>query len=119
LILDLMLKRAARDGMQISGFESVELTHAAVAAFVASGKADAGMGVETAARQFNLDFVPLVTERYFLAYSPDLKNDARLQPVLHLLQSAHFKGEVNQLAGYDSGISGNCMGLREAFPVLD
>lgn len=82
LILDLLLAQAGNTGMSIKGFESVELTHAAVAAYVASGKADAGMGVETAARQFGLDFVPLLNERYFLACSEELMKDARFKPVL-------------------------------------
>ena len=118
LILDLLLKKAGHDGMRISGFESVELTHAAVAAFIASGKANAGLGVEAAARQFNLDFVPLVNERYFLAFSRNLQDDPRLQPVFELLAEPTFKSEVNQLPGYDSAQMGQLMSIAQAFPVL-
>jgi molybdate transport repressor ModE-like protein len=116
LILDLLLEQERRSGLDINGFESVELTHAAVAAYVASGKADVGMGVETAARQFDLDFVPLLTERYFLACSKELVHDARFRPVLQYLQSSQFRAEVSALPGYDGTIAGEVMSLEEAFP---
>ena len=45
--------------------EQIEFTHAAVAAYVASGMADVSFGVEAAARQFGLDFVRILTEDYF------------------------------------------------------
>ena len=45
--------------------QQMEFTHAAVAAYVASGMADASFGVEAAARQFGLDFIRLLTEDYF------------------------------------------------------
>ena len=51
----------------INGFNSAEFTHSAVAAYIASGMADVGIGVRTAAQRFNLEFIPLVRERYFFA----------------------------------------------------
>lgn len=51
----------------INGYRLEEFTHAAVAATIASGMADAGFGIEAAARQQKIDFVPIATERYFLA----------------------------------------------------
>ena len=52
-------RRRASTTARIAGFEQGEFTHAAVAAYVASGMADVGFGVETPARHFKLDFVPL------------------------------------------------------------
>lgn len=52
---------------QINGYRFEEFTHAAVAATIASGMADAGFGIEAAARQHKIDFVPVASERYFLA----------------------------------------------------
>lgn len=52
---------------QINGYQFEEFTHAAVAATIASGMADAGFGIEAAARQHKIDFVPVASERYFLA----------------------------------------------------
>ena len=101
----------------INGFEQVELTHAAVGAFVASGKADAGLGVETAARQFDLDFIPIVSERYFLLCDKRMLTDARFKPIHDYLKSSEFRTEVSKLPGYDSSSSGLVMTLKEAFPL--
>lgn len=119
LILDLLLAQAGHSGVELNGFERVELTHAAIAAYVASGKADVGMGVETAARQFDLDFVPLLTERYFLACFEDLLTDTRFQPILQFIQTGEFRSELNKLAGYDAAIAGEVMTLEKAFPCLN
>jgi molybdate-binding protein len=64
-LFDQMLAQYGLDETRLDGYERVEFTHAAVAAYVASGMADACFGVEAAARQFDLDFVRLVTEDYF------------------------------------------------------
>ena len=65
LLFDQMLAQHGIDGARINGYEQIEFTHAAVAAYVASDMADVSFGVEAAARQFDLDFVRLVTEDYF------------------------------------------------------
>jgi len=49
---------------------AIELTHDAVAAYIASGMADTELGLEAAARRFNLDFIPLVSERSRLESAP-------------------------------------------------
>ena len=71
ILLDLLLKRASVDSGDISGYDTGEFTHSGVAAYIASGLADAGFGVETAARRFKLDFVPVASERYFLVCEDD------------------------------------------------
>lgn len=116
IILDLMLSQESVSGSRINGFERVELTHAAVGAYVASGKADVGMGVETAARQFDLDFIPMVSERYFLLCDQQLLTDARFKPVHDYLKTSEFRAEVSRLPGYDSSFTGAVMTLQEAFP---
>lgn len=118
VILELLLKQEGESGQKIAGFESVELTHAAVAAYVASGKADAGLGVETAARQFDLDFVPILTERYFFVCEQDTLTDPRFAPVLAFLKTAQFKAEISKLPGYDASATGAVMALRQAFPGM-
>ena len=71
VLTDLLLQRHGIAPRQVSGYDSTELTHAAVAAFVASGMADVGMGVQTAAHRFGLHFIPLLKERYFFALPAD------------------------------------------------
>lgn len=116
VILELLLNRSGLSGQEIPGFESVELTHAAIAAYVASGMADVGLGVEAAARQFGLDFVPVLTERYFFACKEATLTDPRFAEVLTFLQGPRFHAELFKLPGYDASTTGQIMGVSEAFP---
>lgn len=118
VILDLLLTQLGENGKTIAGFESVELTHAAVAAYVASGKADVGLGVETAARRFDLDFVPLLTERYFFLCAETTLADPRFAEVLAFLRNARFHAEVSKLPGYDASAMGSIMDIPSTFPNM-
>ena len=92
------------------------VTHAAVAAYVASGMADVGLGVQTAAQRFGLHFIPLLRERYFFALATDGLDHGELQPVLAVLRSPAFKARVAALSGYDASATGSTLTLGEAFP---
>jgi molybdate transport repressor ModE-like protein len=116
MILEMMLAQGGKSGRDINGYEDIELTHAAIAAYILCGKADAGMGVETAARQFDLEFIPLLTERYLLVCDEKMITDPRFIPVLELLQTSEFRMEVNKLPGYDAVDTGTVTTLADAFP---
>ena len=116
MLLDLMLKRAGIDGARIQGYESGEFTHAAVAAYVASGMADAGVGVEAAAKRFELGFVPLVSERYFFLCSREAAKGPALKRVIETLRSPEFRSLINALPGYDAADCGLLQTVDEAFP---
>jgi len=116
MLLDLMLERAHLDGSQIRGFDSGEFTHAAVAAYVASGMADAGVGVEAAAKRFDLGFVPLAGERYFFLCSKSALKTPALQSVIDTLCNPDFRNLVNALPGYDAAHCGAVLAIDEAFP---
>jgi molybdate transport repressor ModE-like protein len=117
-LLDLMLKKNGIDLGSIKGYEQSELTHAAVAAFVASDMADAAYGIETPARQFNLEFVPIQTERYFFLCHKDSLIKNSVQTMLMILDSDAYKRAVNALPGYDSKQAGQVMSLSQAFVSL-
>lgn len=102
-------------GTDIAGFEQSEATHASVAAFVASGLADAGFGLERPARYFQLDFIPMVNERYFLVCHEATLQHPAMQRVLSILADPGFKTTVNALPGYDSTHSGQVTPMSEAF----
>jgi molybdate transport repressor ModE-like protein len=106
VLLDLLLASAGVDREAITGYDSAEFTHAAVAAFVASGMADAGFGVETAARRFGLDFVPIVREQYFLACRIDALATPMLRTTQEIMASASFKATIAALPGYDGALCG-------------
>lgn len=115
MLLELLLEQAGIDRREIAGFESIEFTHAAVAAYIASCKADVGIGVEAAARQFGLDFVPLLTERYFLMFDQRLLQDNRIPPILETMESSEFKAEVSLLPGYAPSLTLELLTPEEAF----
>jgi len=99
----------------IRGFEQSEDTHAAVAAFVASGLADVGFGLERPARYFQLDFMPLATERYVLVCRPAALQHPVAQALLHLLADTDFRASVNALPGYDARAAGTVLPWSQAF----
>jgi molybdate transport repressor ModE-like protein len=115
-LLECFLKKAGIDPARINGFNQSEFTHAAVAAYVASGMADAGLGVETPSRRFKLDFIPLATERYFLLCNKDNLLSPRLQAVLKVLNDPAFQASINELPGYSAQHCGTVETLQEAFP---
>jgi len=117
LLIDLMLKHEKIDPRRVHGYDTHEFTHAAVAAYIASGMADAGFGVETPAHRFGLDFLPLISERYFFACHAEALGGTTMQPMLEELRSAPFRAVINALPGYDAMASGQVMTVHEAFAV--
>lgn len=98
----LLADRGLRPGA-IHGYAHEEFTHAAVAATVASGMADAGFGIEAAAKVQGLAFVPLVKEHYYLAARSALLRQPRLRALLAHLEQPAFRKMVSNLAGYKAG----------------
>lgn len=117
LLLDLLLQRAHVETRTIEGFEILEYTHAAVAAYVGSGMADAGFGLEVPARRFGLDFVPLVTERYFFLCRNEFLNEPSMQQFNAVLGDAQFRAQIALLPGYDPAEAGRIQPARDAYPL--
>jgi putative molybdopterin biosynthesis protein len=115
--LDQLLSGAGIDSNQIDGYQNEEFTHLAVAATVAGGRADAGYGIRAAAAEYGLEFLPLLTERYYLACRRDLLREASLKGFLALLASDEFRGLLAQLPGYGSAVTGLVYEFGETFPV--
>lgn len=113
-LFDLLLDQLGLDGTRINGYERVEFTHPAVAAYVASGMADATFGVEAAARLFDLDFVRLATEDYFFVCGKHMLENASVKKVLEILRGEEFHQAVALLPGYSAKDAGVIMGVREA-----
>jgi molybdate transport repressor ModE-like protein len=115
LLLEAMLARHAIDFEAIRACDVEELTHAAVAAYVASGLADVGFALEPPARKYGLDFFPLVTEHYFFLCHDDVLASGRLAELLALLRSDGFRRALGLLPGYDPSYCGRVQTLPEAF----
>jgi molybdate transport repressor ModE-like protein len=115
MLFDQLLLQHQIDGSQINGYERTEFTHAAVAAYVASDMVDVSFGVEAAARQFDLDFVRLLTEDYFFACRKELLERDAMQRVLAIMRSEEFQTEVSRLPGYRVNESGSIKTVKEVF----
>ena len=118
ILLDLLLKRENVDSRRIHGYDTSESTHSAVAACIASGMADAGFGVETAARQMNLDFIPIASERYFLICPNESIDSPTVARIREVLSSARFRAAASGLPGIDATQAGTTLSIRKAFPDL-
>ena len=106
VLLDYMLKSTPIDTEQIDGYEREEYTHLAVAAAVAGGRADVGLGILSAARALGLDFVPLLTEQYDLVIPTEFYESDLLAASLALIRGDGFKKQVEALGGYDTSHMG-------------
>lgn len=101
VLLDYHLQRLGITPTQVRGYDQEEYTHLAVAAAVAAGRADCGLGIPAAAQALGLDFVPLFQERYDLVIPVEHYESALLAPLLELLHEAEFRRAVAALPGYD------------------
>lgn len=80
--------------------------------------ANAGFGVEAAARRMGQDFIPIVNERYFLICSNETLASPMVQRIREVLAAPNFRAAAASLPGIDTGDAGTTMSLQEAFPEL-
>ena len=84
----------------VYGYEREELTHTSVAVQIASGSADVGMGIYSAARLYDLDFIPICIEEYDLLIPDQAWDDPRTQAMIRVMKSEKFKEKLTELGGY-------------------
>jgi putative molybdopterin biosynthesis protein len=106
VLLDYHLQKLGISSKEIMGYALEEYTHLAVAAAVASGRADCGLGVTAAAIALDLDFVPLFQERYDLVVPQEYAGSDLLQPLWNLMDQQSFQKEISALPGYDTSPMG-------------
>jgi putative molybdopterin biosynthesis protein len=104
LWLDSELRKLKIPADTVNGYDKVVKTHTEAAALILAGKADVSLGLQAAAHQHGLDFIPLFEERYDLVLPRE--NEKTLLPLLDYLQTATFRTELNALTGYNSTHSG-------------
>ncbi len=116
LLIDELLRRASVNPEKVSGFDNVEFTHSAVAAYVSSGMADVGIGIETAARQFGLDFISLTTEHYVLVCRQKTVKQLAVQRLISEIKTKEFHQAVLALPGYEPVCCGDIVALEDMLP---
>ncbi len=100
ILMDYLCKKHGLDTASIYGYEREEFTHTSVAAQIASGSADAGMGIYSAARMYGLAFIPVCTEQYDLLIPDSAWDTPLVQEMLEILRSREFAGKLEELGGY-------------------
>jgi putative molybdopterin biosynthesis protein len=101
VLLDYHLDKLGIDGESIPGYGHEEFSHLTLAATVASGRADCGLGIRAAAEALGQDFVALYQERYDLVIPREHFTGHKLGPLLELLKEQPFRDDVAALPGYD------------------
>ncbi|WP_418317460.1 substrate-binding domain-containing protein [Piscinibacter sakaiensis] len=114
-LTELLLHKAGLEPRRLNGWDDTEITHSAVAAFIASGMADAGIGVQTAAQRFGLPFIPLLRERYYFAVPAVALNEEPVASALRIIGAPALRSRIAALVGYEAGETGKLLTLGEAF----
>jgi putative molybdopterin biosynthesis protein len=95
---------------RIQGYQREEYTHMSVAAAIASGSADTGMGIRAAAVALDLDFVPVAEERYDLIVPKRFLEDTKIVSILELIRTNQaFRERIVALGGYELRDCGKVM----------
>lgn len=116
LVTDQFLADEHVQPRQIAGYEIEEYTHLGVATRIAAGAADVGVGIEAAAQQMGLAFVPLVPEDYFLLVTATSLDYAPVKALIDVLRDRAFRNRVSEMAGYDTSAAGEVVRLEDALP---
>ncbi|MFZ5650199.1 MAG: molybdopterin biosynthesis protein [Bacillota bacterium] len=109
VLLDFRLRELGIDPGRIQGYEREEYTHMSVAAAVASGSADAGIGIRAAAGSLGLDFISVAEERYDLCIPAEYMDTLYISRILEVMGMNEFRSAVEKLGGYDLRDCGKIM----------
>ncbi len=100
ILLDYLLHKSNIDPDTIYGYDREEFTHLSVAVQVAQDSADCGLGIYSAAKIYQLDFIPLCEEEYDFVVRSDFMEDPRILAFLKILKSPCFANELKAMGGY-------------------
>ena len=116
VLLDEMLQQNGMTPADLNGYEHTEPSHTAVAQAVASGSADAGLGIEAAARSKGLGFVPLLQENYHLVCLKSALQLPGIAALCELLRSPQWQQKLGSIPGYAAHESGEVVSLKQRLP---
>ena len=100
ILTDYLCKQEKLDVDAIYGYDREELTHTSVAVQIVSGSADAGMGIYSAAKLYDLDFIPICIEEYDLIVPDHARDTPQVQQMISVMKSEEFKNKILSLGGY-------------------
>ena len=100
ILFDYLLKKHHIEKNMIHGYEHEEFTHTEVASQISQGLADAGMGIHSAAKMYDLDFIPIWNEQYDLLIPDNVWDSPMVQEFISVIKSEEFLEELCKMGGY-------------------
>ena len=100
ILTDYLCRQENLDVDAIYGYDREELTHTSVAVQIASGSADAGMGIYSAAKLYDLDFIPICIEEYDLIIPDHAWETPQVQQMIATMKTEAFREKILSLGGY-------------------
>lgn len=100
VLLDYELGIAGIDQNEIRGYQRELNTHMAIATAVKTGSAITGLGVYSAAKAMDLDFVNVAFEDYDFLIEYEMLEDERIKQFINVIKSEEFKDMLKSLGGY-------------------
>ena len=102
ILMDTQLKRLGISASKVKGYEKIMKSHLTMAAAIAAGEADLAIGTERISRQIeNLDFIPLLEERFDFVIKKEMMETEAVQKLLKVLNSTAFRKEIAHFSGND------------------
>ena len=111
ILADYLCGKHGVDPGSVLGYDREETTHNAVAVQIAENSADAGMGIFSAAKLYDLDFLPICTEEYDLLIPESLWDTRLVRQLIATLQSEAFRERIEAMGGYTLDRLGTCIDL--------
>ena len=109
VLFDYLLAQNGMAPENIRSYEHEEVTHMAVAAAVADGIGDCGLGLRRAAEAMQLDFISITQERFDLVIPERFLENENIKTLLTVLRDGDFKAELGAQSGYDSQETGRAV----------
>ena len=103
ILCDYLIAVNGMNKKEIDGYRNEEFTHTAVAALIAAGNADCGLGIYSAAKMYDLDFIELCIEEYDVLIDESVYESEPVQKFLEILRSDELKEKLTQMGGYQFG----------------
>ena len=102
ILMDVQLKRLGIPASQVVGYNKIMKSHLTMAAAIAAGEADLAIGTERISRQIeNLDFIPLLEERFDFVIKKELFHTEAVQKLMKVLHMPAFRKEIAHFSGND------------------
>ena len=102
ILMDTQLKRLGIPATSVKGYDRIMKSHLTMAAAISAGEADLAIGTERISRQIdNLDFIPLLEERFDFVIKKELFETEAVQTLMKVLNNPAFRKEIAHFSGND------------------